>query len=287
MGHLIKGNRDVKIPIADLTLPDRTVLELFRSPRSPDRFSLVSWRDEALFVGTEVNHSGRTYVPVRSRLSVTRALRLPSRVAPRESTQSLFSSLKQLIAEYLDQPEENITKIVFAVFASWLADALAICPVLWIVTPTGSPRHTLVQLLDLVCRRSLVLAAVNRASLRSLPMNLHPTLLLCDPDPRPSMQILLNSSSRLGIGIPSGHDILDLYGPKIVFSQTLPRDTALETEALRFVLMPSNETRRIPSRETLEKIGEEFQARFLGYRLRNRARLRMPKFETGDMSSSA
>ena len=116
-------------------------------------------------------------------------------------------------------------------------------------------------------------------------MSPQPALLLDEPDLRAEMQKLLQSSTHRGTRIVSGHGLLDFFGPKIVFSNKLPRGTALETDALRVTLiliaghLPPLDTK------TEEEIAEEFQTRFLGHFLRNAGNAQSTNFDTSQFTS--
>jgi len=71
--------------------------------------------------------------------------------------------------------------------------------------------------------------------------------------------------------------MLELFGPKIIFSRTIPSGTPLETNALRAALVPVSQRLPALERKVEEEIAEEFQARFLGCFLRNFDRLQTPK----------
>jgi hypothetical protein len=100
-------------------------------------------------------------------------------------------------------------------------------------------------------------------------MQLQPTLLLDEPDLRPEMQALLQSSAHRTTGIISGRGIVDFYGPKIVCSHKLPQGTALATDALRIALIPVAGQQPPLDKRAETEIAEEFQSRLLGYFLRN------------------
>jgi len=151
--------------------------------------------------------------------------------------------------------------------------------------PAGSPRSLALQLLSLLARRPLRLVGLRRGDIARLPMSLHPTLLLDEPDSRPEMQTLLRSSSHRGTRMISSHGLLEFFGPKIVFSHKPPRGTALETDALKAALTPN--TGHLPplNRETEEEIADEFQARFLGHLLRYASVVRNANFDASQFTS--
>ena len=263
---------------------DGSALELFRAPSEPEEVKLLHWNGSVLKVAAHVEHAGRKYAPAAIEPSVKKALRLPTRIAPPETTRQLFDSVHDLLSSRLGQLESCITRMVFAVFESWLAPVLPMAPLLWVFAPAGSPKNLVLQLLSLVCRRPLSLVAVRRADLLRLPMALHPTLLLDEPDIQPAMQTLLQASSHRGLNVTSGRGVVGLFGPKIIFSRKLPHGTALETDVFRTALIPVPGQLPPLDRAAEENIAEEFQARFMGYFLRNFSRVRRPSIDVTNLT---
>jgi hypothetical protein len=264
------------IPTSGEFFPDGSVLELFRRPSEPEEVKLLRWNGEVSDLAAQIEYGGRRFKPIPLEPSVEKALRLPTRIAPPETTRQLFESVHRLFSSRLGQLEPCITKMVLEVFASWMAVCLPTAPILWVFAPAGTPKNLVLQLLSLVCCRPLSLVGVRRADLLRVPMGLRPTLLLDEPDLTPAMQALLQASSHRGMHMTSGHGVVELFGPKIICSHKLPRGTALETDVFRAVLIPIAGPLPPLDKETEEKIAEEFQARFLGYLLRNFTRVRQP-----------
>ena len=281
-----QGRREMDIPIqtAGEIFSDGTAIELLRDPASPEGFGLVRSQQEVMDLKPVLSHSGRVYVPVRMEPSVSRAVCFPTRVAPPESTMKLFTDVHALLRRHLAQLNPCITAMVFAIFASWMSPVLPIAPILLIFAPAGSPRNLVLQMLGMLCRRPLRLVGLRRADIVRLPMPLQPTLLLDQPDLRPEMQTMLQSSTHRGSRIIGSQGIAEFYGPKIICSRKLPQGTALETDALRIALIPvAGELPPLDKTAEVE-ITEEFQARFLGYFLRNSSRVQIPRFEMSQFS---
>jgi hypothetical protein len=248
---------------------DGSVLELLRVQTEPEEVKLLHWHEKVLGVAAHVARAGVKYAPAAIDPNLKKNLRLPTRVAPPETTEKLFTDVHELLARHLGQLDSCTTAMVCAVFASWMSPALSMAPILWIFSPAGSPRNLALQLLSVLVRRPLRLAGLRRTDIAHLPMLLQLTLLLDEPDPRPEMQMILRSSTHRGARMVSGHGLLEFFGPKIVFSHQLPCGTALETDALKAAMIPI--AGHLPPLDSTmrEEIAEEFQARLLGYFLRN------------------
>jgi len=208
----------------------------------------------------------------------------PTRVAPPEATKKLFTDVHAILRRHLAQLDPCITAMVFTIFASWMSPVLPIAPILLILAPAGSPKNLVLQILGILCRRPLRLVGLKRGDILHVPMPLQPTLLLDEPDLRPEMQTLLQSSTHRGTRIISGCGIAEFYGPKIICSRKLPLGTALETEALRIALIPVVGQLPLLDKKAEVEIAEEFQSRFLGYFLRNSSGVQIPSFDVNQFT---
>ena len=132
----------------------------------------------------------------------------------------------------------------------------------------------------MLCRHPLCLVGLRRSDLLRVPILLQPTLLLDEPESNPAMEAILNASSQRETHIPCGRGVLKLFGPKIIVSSKAP----LETDALRTVLIPIEGHLPPLDKRTEEEIAEEFQARFLGYLLRNASSAQTPSFDVSQFS---
>lgn len=275
---------DVPIQTAGEIFRDGTAIELLRDPARPEGFSLVCSRQGILDPKPVLSHGGRVYAPVRAERAVSKAVCFPTRVAQPESAKKLFTDVHALLRRHLAQLEPCITAMVFTIFASWMSPVLPIAPILLIVAPAGSPKSLVLQMLGVLCRRPLRLVGLRRGDIFRLPMSLQPTLLLDEPDLRPEMQTMLQSSTHRGTRIIGGGGIAEFYGPKIICSGKLPQGTALATEALRIALIPVMGQQPPLDKRAETEIAEEFQSRFLGYFLRNSSGVQTPSFDVSQFS---
>jgi hypothetical protein len=186
--------------------------------------------------------------------------------------------LCNFISDYSVQLDSCVTPLVFAVFASWLSPVLSIAPILAIFAPPGSPKTRILQQLRMVCRRPLCISGLMRSDMLRLPWSLAPTLLLDEPESKPAMQAILRASSQRGMHLVAGRDILDAFGPKILISSTPENGLSVEDNVLRVALTPISGALPAIEKHVEDEIAEEFQARLLGYFLRNFNNVVVPKF---------
>lgn len=272
------------VPTAGHLCPDGTVIELLHRPGNPGTSILLRWKEEDSEIADEVQHSGTRYVPLPIAPSVSRAVRFPTRIAPPESAEKLFTDVHVLLQRHLGQLDSCVTAMVFAIFVSWLSPVLQTAPILSIFAPAGSPKNLALQLLALLCRRPLRLAGLRRGDLLRLPIAFQPTLVLDEPDLRPAMQSILQAGVHRGSYVPCGDGMRDLFGPKIICSRKPLLSTELETDVLRIALIPVSGQLPMLDRKSEEEIADEFQARFLGYFLRNFGRVQTPNFGVSDLA---
>jgi len=275
-------NIDV-IQTAGEIFSDKTVIELIRDPVNAE-LKLVHCRQGIFALKPEVAHDGRIYRPLRPDRNLSSCVRFPTRIGPAERAEELFRTVCCLLTTHLGQLDSCVTAIVCGIFSSWFWPVLPMAPLLWIFAPAGSPKDLAMRLLGLLCRRPLRLVGVRRGDLLRAPMSLQPTLSLDEPDLNLQMPTLLEASCYRGALIPRSQGMLELFGPKVIFSRTIPIGTPLETNALRAALVPVSQRLPALDRKVEEEIAEEFQARFLGCFLRNFDRLQTSKFYGDDLT---
>jgi len=78
--------------------------------------------------------------------------------------------------------------------------------------------------------------------------------------------------------------MLELFGPKILCPRKTLVGTELETDLLRVSLIPVSGQLPILDKKEREQIAEEFQARFVGYFLRNSSKVQIPNFDVSDLA---
>lgn len=262
--------------------PDGTVFELMRSATT--QTVLLLWKDEHFEMADRVEYSGTTYAAAPIAPSILRALRLPARIGAPETTETLFWDLHAFFTSRSGQLDSCVTPLVFAVFASWLSPVLSTAPLLSIFAPPGSPKTRILQQLRMVCRRPVCIVGLTRSELMRLPWSLAPTLLLDEPDSKPSVQTILRAATQRDVYAAARHGFVDLFGPKIILSSKLLYDASLEGDVLRVALTPISGNIPPLEKQEEEELAEKFQARFLGYFLRNFSRVQVPNFDVSELA---
>jgi hypothetical protein len=120
-----------------------------------------------------------------------------------------------------------------------------------------------------------------------LPLSLGPTLLLDEPDLGFRTQTILRASSQRGTHIAAGRDVVDVFAPKIIVSSRHMYGPSAHGDELRVTLVPISGNVPPLERRAEENIADEFQARFLGYFLRNFDKVRVPTFDVSRLAVPA
>ena len=262
--------------------PGGTVIELMRNTINQSTV-LLRWKEEHCEIADQVQYSGTTYSAASIAPSIMRALRLPARIGPPETAEVLFADLHAFFTSRSGQLDSCVIPLVFAVFTSWLSPVLPIAPILSIFAPPGSPKTRILQLLGMVCRRPLCIVGLTRSEMLRLPWSLGLTLLLDEPDSKSGMQTILRASTQRGMHVAACRDVLDIFGPKFIVSSRPLYGVSLEGDVLRIALTPISGNLPPLEKGEEEEAAERFQARFLGYFLRNFNSVHVPKFDVSKL----
>lgn len=272
------------IPTAFEALPNGRILDLAREQGNSE-VGFLARRGDGFRVVRRVEYGDKTFVPVAADPTILGALRLPTHASSYTSTRELFNDIRKLLVSYLDLPERFLLQIVYFIFGTWLVDRVSIAPFLSIVAPATAPQGVLLQLLALLCRRSLLLTAENSAGLWTLPMYLRPTLLLEAAELTVPIQRFLRASNSECMHFPTKGQALDLYCAKAVCSPAPLRDPSLATMALHISLAPMG--RELPAlcEEASRRIAGEFQGKLFMYRCEKYSHVRLPDLDVAGLTA--
>jgi hypothetical protein len=274
-----------EIATAGEVFGDGKVIELIRDAAPNGKLRLLDWNGSRGKPLERCTVADRTYVPISLDPPIARALVLPSGTRPYGSTRQLFDEISSLVFSVTRWPERAVTPFVFYVLATWLFEFLPAAPCLWITVPPAASTGTLLQIINLLCRRTLFLTEATVAAFRLFPTQLKPTVVTeVSTITYPLLQ-LLRTSSRRGFLSASGGKWVDAFCAKIVVSRQAPRDPEAAGFPLEIVLPPSGEY--IPRLDAFEadRIASEFQPKLLEYRLVNHQKITKPSFEIRGFSA--
>jgi hypothetical protein len=263
-----------------------SIIEIVRSDARNAGPRLFAWNGKHATPVEQFTVNDVTYVPLDLGAAIGRALLLPAGATEYGSTRQLFNEIGTLVSRASRLPNSAVILVASWVFATWFADRLPVAPVIWITPSPTVSAGPLLQLLTLLCRRALLVTEPTVATLRSLPMELRPTIVSEVSTIAPAFLKALRASNRRGTLSVVGNKAIELYCPKVVISHQPLRDPALAGFPLQIVLPLSNE--HIPGLDAqeAERIGSEFQAKLLMYRLLNWAKITAPDFDLGEYTAS-
>lgn len=243
---------------------DGAVIELVASG-SDNRLDLLFWNKHKKIIAPQVKYVGRIYQAPHVHETLVRAIRFPSDAVNYGTPQELFDETRSLFAQYVGLAPAQAALVTAWSCSTWFPDCVSSPPTLVLSSPEIGPVITLFRLLSCLCRRSLVLADINRAAFLSLAL-LQPTLLINQPCSVPKFWNLLGTSNHRGVYVVgNGGRVYNLVGAKAVFRGMA--DTG--SDEVIHVAVPA--PRELPPlHQHLEtEIASRFQSQFLMYRLRN------------------
>jgi len=255
---------------------DGSILELIRIPNG--ELSFLIWDGKSAKTAGRFVRRGETFAPLQIDPTILCWLQLPSNTAQYGSTRKLFTEISGLISR--TQVDDSVVKAVsFAVFATWLADYLPVAPFLWIVAPPTTAVGPLLQVIHLLCRRSLVVSDISAARFRFLPVDLRPTLVMEVCQQSRQVLNLLRASKRHRALIAADGKAVDTFGARIVFAREPLHDPASAGFPLELVLPPTRQYVPLMSSSEAERIAAEYQGKLLHYRILNWAKVTTPAFD--------
>jgi len=261
-------------------LEDGTLVELAEDPMQAGSTCFLVWKEGRASYGSEVKDRGRVLVPLCRNNEALRRVRLPRGVAPYEGLQPLFSQVAGLIASCVDLPEEELFVVSAFVLSTWFVDRLPTAPYLALVGLPQSGKTTLLQVLNLLCRRPLLTADITTAAFFDACSRLMPTLLIDEGGTHGSdryLRHLLRMGTTRELVAMRKNQTFHAYGAKVICFVEPPLDEALSS---RCIFIHLTETNRMDLRKPTDPLIVEkadlLQRRLLQFRVQNYHSLTLP-----------
>jgi hypothetical protein len=249
-------------------------IELIQNDHVAAQPRLLIWNGEEANVAERFTHNDITYQPIALEPAVASAIRFPPRIEDYHSTRKLFDDVCGLIARVTRLPKNDSSLLAFFVFATWLGGCLPKAPFLWIMAPDTVSWEPLVHVLGLLCRHTIFINELSISTLRSLPMELRPTVVTEAPVISRSLLRAIHASSRLGSCDAADGKVQNLFCVKVICARQPLAGSTITGLPLEITLAPAQE--HVPRMETneAERVAAEFQPKLLMYRLMNYGRVR-------------
>jgi hypothetical protein len=248
-------------------LSDGNLIELVaRGSAAANDLALLLWDGEKLKIAPHIEYSGMRYKPVQLHKTIRQALRLPAGALSFGSAQHLFSEIAGLFEPSLPRPESALASAWC--MTTWLAEFLSSPPPLVITGRDMNQAVDFFRLLQAICRRAFVLTDLSRASIRNLPMELRPALLVNQPDISQKIRSFWKTSNYRGLFVPgNGGMLLDVACSKALYlSVEGPADKWCDG-SFHIALPPALHEFPLLGAHQLDEIARHFQPRLLRFRL--------------------
>jgi hypothetical protein len=248
--------------------PDSTLIELI-APSHAEGLILLYWNGQSALVAPEIDLHGRSHRPADLDPSIRKNMPLPDAPVEYGNRKTFFQRIADMCQSYIGFDEAQAKLLALWIFSTWFADCLPTAPTLLVSGRDTGHIITFFRLLQCLCRRPLMLGDISPKSLLgTLPMSLHPTLILNQPELPPKTIALLCNSNHRGLVVPGKNGkVLDICCSKAVFLKMNGSSQEWGDQVVHVTLPPSNaDLQPLDDRER-ERITKEFQPRFLMYRL--------------------
>jgi hypothetical protein len=264
-------------------LKDGTLIEMIEDPSNPANSLFAVSKNETVQYAATVDRADRVLVPVPREHGNFKHVRFARGCQPCRSPAELLGGIGALILACVDVSIDDASLITAFVVSTWFVEKLAVAPYLALIGLPRSGKTTLLQVLNLVCRRPLLTADVTSAAFYEVYEKLGPTLLVDETltagSRRELFHLLKTGTTRGSVTLRKGRS-LKAFGPKVISCTELSNDAALNS---RCVIIPMQETNRTNLAKPMDKktldSADILQKQLLHYRLENYHSLRLPKIE--------
>jgi hypothetical protein len=196
----------------------------------------------------------------------------------------LFEGISRLFVELACVPDWGAEAIAFFLFGDWFPERLSRPPLLWITAPPTSAGAVVLQLLELVCRRSLRVADFSLSTLRRLPLWVGPTIFADPVLTSRAFLKTLHATSRPGSHVICTEGIIDLACARVISATNPPADPAAAGFPLEIALAPARGYIAPLGPDEAERIADDIQAKLLMYRIVNYAKLAQASIDAASLT---
>jgi hypothetical protein len=277
------GSRLPECEVDFAELEDGTLVEMIEDPCNAANSLFAVYKNGIVQNAARVECNDRVLVPIPRQQGIFKHVRLPRGSQPPESSLLLFAGIVTLILGCVDISRDDAILVAAFVMSTWFIERLSVAPYLALVGLPQSGKTTMLQVLNLVCRRPLLTADITSAAFYQVYEKLSPTLLVDETltigNRRALFHLFKTGTTRGSITFRKGRS-LKAFGPKVISCTELPNDAGLNS---RCVIISMHETSRTnlakPSGKKILDIADDLQKQLLRYRLENYNSLTLPNVE--------
>jgi hypothetical protein len=254
-------------------LSDGALVDLVQDSENPRRTLFAVWKDGELSYLDRLEHDGHVLVPLQRKNELFNRHRLPTEARPYESVQILLSRIELLISRCISVNSIYFPVLADFVMSTWLVDRFEVAPYLSVVGLPQSGKTTLLKLLSLICRRSLLIADITSASFYQACAQFMPTMIIDEAGTfrnNSALRHILRAGSTRDVDSVQANHTFHAYGAKVISWLEPPNDMALNS---RCVLIPMCETLRTdlarPNDAEVKQEAVTLQVQLLQFRFEN------------------
>jgi hypothetical protein len=276
----IRGKPVVETDFVELS--DGRVLEMIEDPRDSSRavFPARDKEGNTIFV-SEYESDGRVYVPLSRQQGFMKHVRLAAGVKSYESVSELLRQIDSVFSRCVDLEENHRFLLSCFVLSTWLVDRLPVAPYVALLGLPGSGKTTVLKILRLLCRRSLLTADITSAAFYRICDRITPTLLIDETATGREKQALfhlLRVGTNRDIVAFRDDQSFNAYGAKVVCWIVLPGDEALNSRCLIIPLRRSTRTDLTrPTAPEILAVADDLQQQLLLHRFNYYRPGKLPK----------
>ena len=192
------------------------LLELVAS-ETERKLELLSFDGEKVVRDSANNVRTNSYRPITISTSLLQAIYFPTNAAESARDDELVSAIAGTLRPYAEVQESILHGIAVWCATTWIADFLA-APIALSVSGDFSHAMSLFAGLRLCSRRAVALAELERASLRKLPWQIRPTLLINAVSCSPKTLATLQHTNVPGFVMTGPRSsVLNLAAPRAIY----------------------------------------------------------------------
>ena len=235
----------VPIEIDFRQLDDGSRLELIEDPADPTKTKLAVFDGVQVQLVSQFEYHGNIFVPIVRESDGLGDIVLPHAPNPYLSTEEILLRIVHLFESCISIDPSYLNVLAVFVLYSWFADQLQPPVYLLITGPSESGKTTVLEVMRLLCRRSLLVGEITAAAILDVCSRFTPTLMIDENDwegDRSSR--ILRKQLRTGT---SGHLLAKrlhktqkAFGAKILSSSELPDDPALRSRCVHIPMFKDN-----------------------------------------------
>ena len=269
----------VKLQISEVKLRIDPTHDLVRETTEERsiRVSLVEWDRSGPKLSRQqsVEFLGKRHFVPELLPALKGSLLLPTDLEDYGTTRDLFESVRELLNRYLALINHQDEILAYWCIATWFPDVLDFIPRLTITGP-GFTADVLLRVLRCVSRRPVLLAGMNAAVMKTIPINeLMPTLLIRETGLSKRKAELLDAIDQKDYLIASGTEIGQFYCAKCIY---LGEDDSHQVGVSDGIHVHVGDIRLPALPLPLDHEIESFQNQLFRYRSRHYGRAKASKF---------